>query len=59
MVEARPAGVKRAEASFPDINPFQRQVPVVTEMTMDEYLGHGLTTYRPRCGTGTTNAVAG
>ncbi len=41
MVEARPAGVKRAEASFPDINPFQRQVPVVTEMTMDEYLGHG------------------
>jgi hypothetical protein len=41
MVEARPAGVKRAEASFPDINPFQRQVPDVTEMTMDEYLGHG------------------
>lgn len=40
MVEPRPVGAKRAEASFPDINPFQRQVPMVTEMTMDEYLGH-------------------
>lgn len=40
MVEPRPVGAKRAEASFPDINPFQRQVPMVTEMTVDEYLGH-------------------
>lgn len=40
VVEPRPVGAKRAEASFPDINPFQRQVPMVTEMTVDEYLGH-------------------
>ena len=40
MVDPRPVGAKRAEASFPDINPFQRQVPMVTEMTVDEYLGH-------------------
>lgn len=40
MVEPRPVGAKRAEASFPDISPFQRQVPMVTEMTVDEYLGH-------------------
>ena len=43
MVDPRPVGAKRAEASFPDINPFQRQVPMVTEMTVDEYLGHNPT----------------
>ena len=43
VVEPRPVGAKRAEASFPDINPFQRQVPMVTEMTVDEYLGHNPT----------------
>jgi Tfp pilus assembly protein FimV len=36
--EPRQAQAKRAEASFPDINPFQRDVPVVTEMSYDEYL---------------------
>jgi Tfp pilus assembly protein FimV len=36
--EPRQAQAKRAEASFPDINPFQRDVPVVTEMSLDEYL---------------------
>lgn len=41
MPEPRAAQAKRAEASFPDINPFQRQVVDVTEMTMDEYLGRG------------------
>ncbi|MCQ4297619.1 hypothetical protein NAU58_18755 [Pseudomonas stutzeri] len=37
--EPRAAHAKRAEASFPDINPFHRQGVDVTEMTMDEYLG--------------------
>jgi Tfp pilus assembly protein FimV len=41
MPEPRAANAKRAEASFPDINPFHRQVVDVTEMTMDEYLGRG------------------
>lgn len=36
--EPRPAQAKRAAASYPDINPFQRNVLDVTEMSLDEYL---------------------
>lgn len=36
--EPRAAQAKRAEASFPDINPFHSQVLEVTEMSLDEYL---------------------